>query len=292
MKISYSMLKLYSRCYSLYSFYLQTRDAVFHTAAMEYGKDKHLDFQLRIQHKLPVSDAEREIIDMADDWVSEYEFEKTIRVGQRDITIHGFLDLYSPSKNFGIEYKTGRYDELQLDFYSLFCNIYLLRDNQLVFYSPMKEKPSERLYQLLLDFVNDVKKYEINEFCSQCKIATTCQLLHNGVQMGDIDAIGLWLDNLKLQQEIAQQQLKKALEQSQKEQLEGSLYTATTNGYTVYKLKKEYTKKDLLKIVEDNELYNAIDFDNKVLGHLFPEMFEIQQRKKLIIKRRGVDENI
>lgn len=287
MVISWTGLKIFRNCYPLFEKYNETKDVFWTTKAMEFGKLTHETMQANIRLGLPSTREEANILKLADDWIDEYEFTKDIEIDGKPLTLHGYFDLYSKSKNFAIEYKSGTYDELQLEFYSLVATVFLYSKKEgLRLFSRQKDEPSEELKALLSDVLNGTKHFEISDLCAICKFASSCPLLQSKVDEGDVDAVGLWLDNLQTQMDIARDKLRDRLEKEELLENEGNIYKVTLNGYTAYRLKKEYTKKNLLDIVIENNLINAIDFDNKVLGHLFPEMFETEVRKRLQLKRK------
>jgi len=291
MVISWTGLNLFSHCYPLYSYYKEHKEALIETKNMKYGRERHETIEANVLLKIPKNLAEAEIIRLADDWQDEYEFFKDINVDGQVITLHGFFDLFSPKQNIAVEYKTGGYNPLQLEFYSLVADVYIYPPKQgLQLFSRQVPAPQGKLLELFRELLNGVKHYELNELCSLCKIAHTCPLPQERIKENDIDAIGLYIDNLNTRIENLKERFREKL--LEENEIEGKFYTAKFAEYEVYKIKKQY-KDNIIDIVLQNNLIDAIELNNKVVATKMPHLFDKEIRKRLIIQKqeKEVEEN-
>ncbi len=283
-RISWTALKIYRHCTRLFEKYLQTHDVFLTTGAMEYGCLEHEKLQKNILTKQARTQAEKQILKLSDDWIAESEFEKTIQIDGQNITLHGFFDLYSPTLNAAIEYKTNHYDPLQLEFYSLVSDVYLLQKDTLILYSRMKQEPKEQLKQILLDYIHESKHSQINPLCNVCKYALDCPILQNGVEQKNIDALGSYIKNLEIRIERLKNDLKNKMETEQQDEMKGIMYMAKFSTKKLHKLKKEHTKEELIQLILDSKITQAITVDNKIAVEYFPDMFNIVEHKQLRIE--------
>lgn len=270
---SFTSLFILHSCKKLYQHYKTTRKAYIDSPALAFGSQKHLEFSTRIVEKKPINEFEAKILELSDDWVPEYHVTKGF--------YHGLLDLYSPSKNITIEFKTGAYVNEQLDFYAFLTGgkVYLYRNEKDL---TLHEFDEERLKKFLNIDVN-TSRTKISSVCSKCILAPACEVLNSEVEKGNIDAI-LWLaDNYQARAE----ELKKRLPADE--------YESDYHVITIEESKQRRLKKGVKKLDVVNELvrmgrYDLLDFENSQVFEYLPDYFvETTQKRKKIIEKGEVE---
>lgn len=270
---SFTSLYILHNCKKLYQHYKATKKAYIESPAMAYGSQKHLEFAERIIEKKPANEFESRILELSDDWVSEYHVTKGM--------FHGLLDLYSPTKNIAIEYKTGSYVVEQLDFYTFLTGgkVYLYRNEKDL---TLHEFDKDRFEKFINIDVNK-SRTKISSICSKCILAPVCEVLNSEVEKGNIDAV-IWLAN---NYQTRAEELKKRLPA---EEYESDYHIITIEESKQRRLKKGVKRTDVVNELVSMGRYDLLDFESSQVFELLPDCFiEVTQKKKKIIEREDVE---